>query len=83
MIREEDDTESLQNYSNQVINILSIISLCFTNGKPTIDTFIIVSGYILNSVINNNEINICDMSTVQLLAPLLEHNEVFDQLKKN
>ena len=29
LIGEEDDPDFLQNYSNQVINILSIISLCF------------------------------------------------------
>ena len=47
-----------------------------------INAFIIQDGNILYSVIINNEINIFDMPSVQLSARLLEHDEVFDKLKK-
>ena len=47
-----------------------------------IEAFIIKSGYLLNIVIINNEITISDMPAVQLSALLIEHDEVFEQLKK-
>ena len=48
-----------------------------------IDAFIIKYGDILDSVIINKDTNIYDMPAVQILAPLLEHDEVFEQLKNN
>ena len=47
-----------------------------------IDAFIIQAGDLLDRVIINNEITISEMPSVQLLDPLLEHDEVFEQLKK-
>ena len=55
MIGEEDDTESLQNYSNQVMNMFFNNQLVFfTNGQRMIDTFITQAGDLLDSVIINN-----------------------------
>ena len=51
-IGEEDDTEPLQNYSNQVMNIFVKKHLVFfTNGQRIIDVFIIKAGDVLDSVI--------------------------------
>ena len=63
---------------------LSIISLCvfFSNGQRMVDTFIIQSGDLLDSFIINNEINIFEMTAVQLLAVLLEYNEFLSNFKK-
>ena len=47
-----------------------------------IEDFIIQAGYLLDSGIIIKKINISEMSAVQLSALLLEHVEVFDQLKK-
>ena len=47
-----------------------------------IDAFIIQSGDLLDSVIVNNDITIYEMPEVQLLALLLEHDEVLEQFKK-
>ena len=47
-----------------------------------IDGFIIQAGYILDIVIVNNKITISEIPAVQLLALLLEHDDVFDQFKK-
>ena len=44
LIGKEDDPESLQNYSNQVMNVLSIISLCFSKWS-TYDLRWIYIGY--------------------------------------
>ena len=44
-----------------------------------IDSFIIQSGYILDSVIINNEIAISDMPVVQLLDQILEHDKTIGQ----
>ena len=82
-IREEDDPESLKNYSNQVMNIFVNNQLVFfPNVQRMINAFIIQDGNILYSVIINNEINFFDMPSVQLSARLLEHDEVFEQFKK-
>ena len=80
MIGEEDDPESLQNYSNQVMNIIvNNQHVLFPNGQRMIDAFIIQAGDIFNSIIINNKINISKIPVVQLLALLLEHYEVFEQ----
>ena len=55
----------------------------FPNGKRMINTFTIQYGYLLDAVIINNEITIYEMPAVQLSAPLLEHDEVLEQLKNN
>ena len=82
-IREEDDPESLKNYSNQVMNIFVNNQLVFfPNVQRMINAFIIQDGNLLYSVIINNEINIFDMPSVQLSARILEHDEVFEQFKK-
>ena len=39
--------------------------------------FIIQAGYLLDRVIINNKIDIYDMSAVQLLAILIEHDDFF------
>ena len=83
LISEEDDPKSLQNYSNQVMDIFFNNQLVFfPNGQLIIDAFIIQAGYILDAVIVNNKITISEMPEVQLLALLLEHDEVFEQCKK-
>ena len=61
---------------------LSIISFFFQNGQHIIDAFIIQSGDLLDSFIINNKITISEMPAVKLLALLLEHDEVFEKLKK-
>ena len=67
LIGEEDDPESLQNYSNQVVNIFVNNQLVFfPNGQHMMDNFIIQAGYILDNVIINNKITISEMSVVQL-----------------
>ena len=54
-IGEEDDPESLQNYSNQVMNIFFNNQLVFfPNGERIIYAFIIQAGDLLDSVIINN-----------------------------
>ena len=83
LIKEEDDPEYLQNYSNEVINIFVNNQLVFfPDGQRIIDNFIIKSGDILDSVIINNEITISEMPAVQLLDLLHEHDEVFEKFKK-
>ena len=78
--KEEDDPESLQNYSNQVMNIFVYNQLVFfLNGQHMIDDFIIQAGYLLDSVIIIKEITIYEMPLVQISALLLEHDEVFEQ----
>ena len=59
----------------------------FPNVQLMIDAFIIQDSMIqsvdiLDSVIINNEITIYEMPEVQLLALILEHDEVFEQFKK-
>ena len=55
LIGEEDFPGSLQNYSNQVMNIfVKNHHVFFPNSKRIIDTFIIQDGYILDDVIINN-----------------------------
>ena len=54
----------------------------FPNGQCTIDPFIIQDGYLLDSVIINNKITISEIPEVQLSALFLQHDEVFEQLKK-
>ena len=54
----------------------------FPNGQYIISTFIIRAGDLLDAVIINSEITISKMPAVQLLDLLLEHDEVFEQLKK-
>ena len=84
LISEEDDPKYLQNYSNRVMNIFvnnQLIS--FPNGQRMIDAFIIQAGGILGSVIINKKITISEMPVVQLSALLPEHDEFFEQLKKN
>ena len=72
---EEDDPESLQNNSNQVMNIFVNNQLVFLpNAQCIIDTFIIHAGDLLYSVIINNEITISEMPAVQLLSLLFEHD---------
>ena len=67
LIGEEDDPESLQNYSNQVVNIFVNNQLVFfPNGQHMMDNFIIQAGHILDSVIINNKITISEMPVVQL-----------------
>ena len=83
LIGEEYDPESLQNYSNQVMNIFVNNQLVFfSNGQGMIDDFIVQAVDLLDSVVINKYINISEMSTVQLLAPLLEHDKVFEKFKK-
>ena len=83
LIGEEDDPESLQNYSNQVMNIFVNNQLMFfPNIQRMIDNFIIQAGDSLDSVIINDKITISDMPAVQLSVLLLEHDEVFEQLKR-
>ena len=77
MIGEEDGPKYLQNYSNQVMNIFVNNQLFSPNGQYIIDAFIVEAGDILYSFIINNEIIISKLPTVQLLAPVLEHYEVF------
>ena len=48
-----------------------------------IGAFINQAGYLLDSVIINNKITIYEITAVQLSALLLEHDESFEQLKKN
>ena len=72
----------MQSYSNQVIMFFNNQLVLFTNGQRMIDAFIVQSGDILDSIIINIEITIYDKPVVQLLALLLEHDEVFEQLKK-
>ena len=80
LIEEEDDPESLQNYSNQVMNIFVNNQLVFfPNGQCMIDNFVIQAGDILDKVIINNKITIYDMPAVQILALLLEHDEVIEK----
>ena len=63
---------------------MSIISLFFfSNGQGMIDDFIVQAVDLLDSVVINKYINISEMSTVQLSAPLLEHDEVFEKFTKN
>ena len=51
LIGEEDDTESLQNYSNQAMNIFANNQLVFfPNVQRMIDAIIIQSGDILDMV---------------------------------
>ena len=52
------------------------------NGQRIIYAFIIQAGYLLDTVIINNEINFSDIPAVQLLVLLLEHDDCFEQLKK-
>ena len=47
-----------------------------------IDAFIIQAGDLLDSIIINTKITIYEMPAVQLLALLIEHDEVFKQFKK-
>ena len=78
LIGEEYDPEYLLSYLNQFMNIFVNNQLVFfLNGQRMIDTFIIQSSNLLDSVIVDNEINISDMPEVQLVALLLEHDEVF------
>ena len=82
-IGEEDDPESLQNYSNQVMNIFFNNQLVFfPNHQRMIDAFIIQAGDLLDSVIINDSITISEMPAVQLSDLLLEHDEFFEKFKK-
>ena len=79
LIGEEDDPESLQNYSNQVMNIFVNNKLgFFPNSQRMIDAFIIQDEDLLDSVIIENKITISEMSAAQFSALLLEHDEVFE-----
>ena len=83
LIGKEDDSESLQNYPNHVVNIFVNNQLLFlSNVQRMIEVFKIQAGDVLDSVIVNNDITIYEMPEVQLLALLLEHDEVFEQFKK-
>ena len=55
----------------------------FPNGQRIIDDFIIQARDILGVVIINNKITISDMSAVQIVALLLERDEVFEKFKNN
>ena len=58
-IGEEYDPESLQNYSNQVMNIFVNNQLVFfPNGQHMIEYFIIQAIYLLDSIIIDIEITI-------------------------
>ena len=84
LIAEEDDSESLQNYSNQVMNIFVNNQLVFfPKGQRMIDAFIIQAGDLLDRVIINNKSNIYEMPAVQLSDLLLEHDELFEQFKNH
>ena len=77
LIGAEDVPESLQNYSNQVMNIFVNDQLAFfPDGQLMIDAFIIQYGGTLDIVIINNIITISEMPVVQLLALLIEHDAV-------
>ena len=81
-IGEEDDPNSLHNYSKKVMNIfVSNQLVSFPNGQCMIDAFIIQYDDLLDSVIINNKITIYKMPAVQLSDLLLEHDEVFEQFK--
>ena len=56
--------------------------MLFPNYQCMIDGFTIQSGDILDSIIINYDITISDIPAVQLLAILLEYDEVFEQFKK-
>ena len=72
LIDEEDYPKSLQNYSNQVMNVfVNNQPVFFPNGQFIIDAFIIQAGDILDSVIINDRINISEMPVVKLLGLLL------------
>ena len=67
LIGEEDDPESLQNYSNQVVNIFFNNQLVFfPNGQRIIDAYIAQAGDLLDSVIIYNKITTSGMPQVQL-----------------
>ena len=80
LIGEGYDIKSLQNYSNQVMNIFVNNQLVFfPNGQRMIDAFIIQAGDILDSLIINNKITIYEMPAVQLSDLLIEHDKYFEQ----
>ena len=80
LIGKEDELEYLQRYSKQVMKLfVNNLLVIFTNGQFTIDDFIIQSGDLLDIIIINNEIPISKMPSVQILALLLDHDEVFGQ----
>ena len=51
----------------------------YPNGQRMIDTFIIQSGDLFDRLTINKKITISEMPSFQLLALLLEHNEVFEK----
>ena len=53
----------------------------FPNSQLIIDAFIIQARYPLDNVIINKKITISEIPAVQLLALLIEHDEVFEQFK--
>ena len=84
LIGEEDDSESLQNYSNKIMNIFVNNQLvCFPNGQRMIDAFLSKLEIYLYIIIINNNITISEIPAVQILALLLEHDEFLRNLKKN
>ena len=55
----------------------------FPNDQCMIDNFIMQAGDLLDKVITNNEIDIYEMPAVQILALLLDHDKIFEQLRNN
>ena len=82
LIGEEGDPKSVQHYSNHVITVFVENQLVFfPSCQWMTGAFMIRYGYLLDSVIINDEISMSEMPAVQLLALLLEHDNFFEEQK--
>lgn len=83
LIGDNDDSTSLEKYSNGLMNLYVKEQLCYyPNGQGTIDSWIVYSGELFDSVIIRNEIPVSEMPSVLVSALLSEHGEEVDRYVK-
>ena len=77
LIGNDESEEALERYSNELCsNFIKNQMIYYSNGQRIIDSWIIRSGDLFDSVIIDNEIPVYEMPTVQLSALLEEQDTV-------
>ena len=79
----ETDREHLTTYSNKIANkFFNNQLMYYPNGQWIIDSWVIHSGDLFDTIIIDNDISMNEMHTVKLSALLLEGDDVFEIFKK-
>lgn len=80
LIGSGEDADSLELYSDKLLNLFIRKQLCyFPNGQGTIDSWIVHTGELFDSIIIRDEIHISEMPRVLLSALFEEHSDEIDR----